>query len=139
MYKLAELSDLPTCLEIAKKFVEFYGLEYHEPSVERMLTHILTNGVFILALDGSKIKGGAGALHAQNPWNQTELVYQEMFWWVEEEYRNTTVGIKLLLELEKLAPAGSKIIMSILPHSNFKHSTMEKLGYSLKELSYVKE
>jgi hypothetical protein len=139
MFKIADTNDLPACLEIAKKFIAFYGLTYHEPSVQAMLTHVLNNGVFLLAVNKGVIQGGAGAVITNNPWNHTEVIYQEMFWWVEEEYRNTSVGIKLLLELEKCAPTNSKIVMSILPHSNFKHSTMEKLGYSLKELAYIKE
>lgn len=138
MFKLAEEKDLENCISIAKKFVDFYGISYDEESVRVMLQKVVNEGVFILALVDNEIAGGAGALFLKNPWNQKEVLFQEMFWWVEEKHRKGSLGIKLLFNLELYAPVGSTIVMSTLPQSNIKESTMSKLGYSLKELAFSK-
>ena len=76
---------------------------------------------------------------APNIWNKHQPTYQELFWWVEEEYRGTTLGVRLLKVLEKQAPEGVKKAISILPDSNLKDSTLEKLGYKKAEMAFVKE
>ena len=139
MFKLAEEKDLPQCIIIAKKFTDFYGIEYDEDSVKLMLEKIIDDGVFLLSLNNkNEITGGVAGLSLPNPWNQKQILFQEMFWWVEEEYRGGSLGIRLLFELESYVPLGNKIIMSTLPQSNIKESTMLKLGYTLKELAFMK-
>lgn len=136
---IATLDDIDSCMECAKDFVSYFGMEWHEESVRNTFTHIITNGVFIIAKEGDEVLGGAAALTIPNMWNNTQVFFQEMFWWVVEKHRGSSIGIKLLLTLETYAPTDSTIVLSLLPHSNIKDSTLIKLGYNLKEKSYVKE
>lgn len=137
MFRLAERSDLESCFTIAKKFVDFYGISYDEASVKTILEKVMDDGIFIIAYVNDEVTGIAGGLFVNNPWNQ-EVLFQEMFWWIEEKYRGGSLGIKLLFELENSVPTGTKIVMSTLPQSNIKDSTMLKLGYVLKEQAFMK-
>lgn len=141
MYKIekATLVDLPQCLVCAEKFINFYGFTWNLESATKTMKHILDQGMFIIAKEEGKVIGGAAAVLIPNPWNSNELIFQEMFWWVEEDYRAGSVGIRLLLELEKQAPKNATIVISVLPKSNIKNETLSKLGYVVRELAYTKE
>lgn len=141
MYKIekATLVDLPQCLVCAEKFINFYGFTWNLESATKTMEHILDQGTFIIAKEEGKVIGGAAAVLIPNPWNSNELIFQELFWWVEEDYRAGSVGIRLLLELEKQAPKDATIVISVLPKSNIKNETLSKLGYVVRELAYTKE
>jgi tripartite-type tricarboxylate transporter receptor subunit TctC len=138
MYKYATKTDVERCLVCAKKFIEHYGFVWNEESVKTTLTLIIERGVVILKEINNVVIGAAGGMTTTNPWNHNEKIFQEMFWWVESEYRDTSVGIKLLKLLEKEAPKGATIALSILPTTNIKSETLLKLGYSLRELAYTR-
>lgn len=138
MFRFAERSDLESCFTIAKKFVDFYGISYDETSVKAVLEKVVDEGVFIIAYVNDEVAGVIGGLFVHNPWNQEEILFQELFWWVEEKHRGGSLGIKLLFELENSVPTGTKLVMSTLPKSNVKDSTMLKLGYVLKEQAFMK-
>jgi hypothetical protein len=141
MYRIeqATIEDLPQCLVCAEKFINFYGFVWNLDSATKTITHILDQGIFIIAKEEDKVIGGAAAMLLPNLWNSNELIFQEMFWWVEEDYRTGSIGIRLLLELEKQAPKDATIVISILPKSNIKNETLSKLGYVVRELAYTKE
>ena len=138
MFKYATHDDVDDCLVCAEHFIKHYGLEWDKESVSVTLNNIIDNGVFILAEINNKIVGGAAAITVPNPWNFKQVFFQELFWWVEPEYRDTSVGIKLLKLLEKEAPDNATIALSILPNTNIKPETLSKLGYSLRELAYTR-
>jgi hypothetical protein len=141
MYRIeqATIEDLPQCLVCAENFINFYGFVWNLDSATKTITHILDQGIFIIAKEEDKVIGGAAAMLLPNLWNSNELIFQEMFWWVEEDYRTGSIGIRLLLELEKQAPKDATIVISILPKSNIKNETLSKLGYVVRELAYTKE
>ena len=141
MYRIekATIEDLPQCLVCAEKFINFYGFVWNLDSVTKTITHILDQGIFIIAKEEDKVIGGAAAMLLPNLWNSNELIFQEMFWWVEEDYRTGSIGIRLLLELEKQAPKDATIAISILPKSNIKDETLTKLGFVAREKAYIKE
>lgn len=138
MFKLAEQDDLPSCLSMCKSFAAFYGIKYNEKSILSILEKAVENGVVIILYANNIPVGIAAAINVPNLWDSDQMFFQELLWWVEEKYRNTSLGLKLLFELESYAPAGSTIAMSILPQSNIKESTMSKLGYSLREMAFMK-
>jgi len=141
MYRIekATIEDLPQCLVCAEKFINFYGFVWNLDSVTKTITHILNQGIFIIAKEEDKVIGGAAAVLLPNLWNSNNIIFQEMFWWVEEDYRTGSIGIRLLLELEKQAPKDATIAISILPKSNIKDETLTKLGFVAREKAYIKE
>jgi len=141
MFKLrnATIEDLPNCLVCAKKFVDFYGLCWNETSVMFNLTTLINSGVFVIAEVNNVIVAGIGGITIKNMWDSEQNFFQELFWWVDEEYRKGSLGIKLLKTLEDQTPKGALLVLSVLPKSNIKEETLSKLGYSLKELAYIKD
>lgn len=141
MYKLrnATIDDLPNCLVCAKKFVDFYGLEWDRITVLHNLTTLISSGVFIIAEVDDTVVAGIGGITTKNMWNSKQDLFQELFWWVDEEYRSGSLAIKLLKTLENQAPEGALLVLSVLPKSNIKEETLSKLGYSLREQAYTKD
>jgi hypothetical protein len=138
MFKYAAHEDVNRCLTCALNFANHYGLELDLESTAITLHHLVDNGVFIIAESNNTVIGIAGAAITPNPWNYNKVIYQELFWWVEPEYRNTSTGIKLLKLLENKAPVNAIVSLSILPNSNIKETTLNKLGYFAKETAYIR-
>jgi hypothetical protein len=138
MYNIrnATLDDLPVMLDHAQVFIKFYGLEWHKPSVEALLINLISNGVVKIAFDNGVFMGAIGGIVVPNPWNVTQQVLQEMFWWVAEAYRGGSVGIRLLSSFEN-SFEGIKVL-SVLPQTPIKNGMLFKLGYSIKEYAFVK-
>lgn len=136
----ATFEDLPQLLTIGEKFVHHYGqFEYDEGTVLSLLVTLVQNHYVLVADDNGKVFGTVGAMLVPNMWNKNNILFQEMFWWVDEEYRSGSAGIRLLLELHKLAPVGAKKVLSVLPDTNFKDKTLAKLGYKVTEMAYAKD
>jgi len=138
MYNIrnATVNDLPVMLEQAKVFTKFYGLEWHEPSVATLLTTLINTGVVKIAFNNDVVMGAIGGIIVTNPWNTTQQVLQEMFWWVAEDYRGTSIGIRLLHSFENSFKGTT--VLSILPQTPVKNDMLFKLGYSVKEYAFVK-
>lgn len=139
MYNIrnATVNDLPIMLEQAKVFIKFYGLDWHEPSVATLLTTLINNGVVKIAFDKDTFVGAIGGIVVANPWNVTQQILQEMFWWVAEAYRGSSIGIRLLHSFENSFKG--TVVLSILPQTPVKNDMLFKLGYSIKEYAFVKD
>lgn len=136
----ATFEDLPQLLRMGEQFVYHYGqFEYDEGTVLSMLVNLVQNHTVLVADDDGQLFGMIGAMLVPNIWNKNNILFQEMFWWVDEEYRSGSAGIRLLLELHKLAPVGAKKVLSVLPDTNFKDKTLAKLGYKVTEMAYAKD
>lgn len=136
----ATFDDIEQLLVIAEKFVQHYGhFEYDASTTLSLLVNLIQNQYVLVAEEDGKVFGTIGATVVANMWNKNEILFQEMFWWVDEEYRSGSAGIRLLLAMHKLAPIGAKKVLSVLPNTNFKDKTLAKLGYKLTEMAYAKE
>lgn len=139
MYNIVPFSSqyIPQLLTIAPKFVDFYKcINYNKESVENALYLLSEKGLGFLAIKNDKVVGLILGMWLPILWSG-EIVLQELAWWVEEEERNTSVGILLLKTFEDQAN-GSKVVMSILPQTPIKEHTMNRLGYVKTEESYVR-
>jgi hypothetical protein len=137
--RLATELDLVALTNIAKSFVEYFNhFKWDEDSVKETLQQLLKTGFIYVAEKDSVIIGVIGGVVVPNMWNKNETICQELFWWVEEEYRESSVSVRLLKQFESIAPVGSKIALSLLPKSNIKTSTLSKLGYEPAELAFTK-
>lgn len=136
--KATEL-DLFSLIHIAKNFVEYFNhFAWDKDSVKETLEQLLKIGTVYVAEKDNIVVGVIGGVVVQNMWNKHEVIYQELFWWVEEEHRESSISIRLLKEFENAAPIGSKIALSLLPKSNIKTSTLSKLGYQPAEIAFTK-
>jgi len=128
--------------EVVKKFAPINGLGI-KPSenIEEIMTNLLDNEDVICIEKENKgvILGIIYPLY----YNPDVLIAQELGWWVEPEYRNTTLGIKLLKEFEKEAKArgAKKIIMFYLDAQTPDkiNQMLSRMGYEPVEYNMIKE
>ena len=79
----------------------------------------------------------------EDMWLPQVKTLKEVAWWVEEEYRNTSMGYKLLLEYvkfgKKLKKAGSVDNFTLTNMSISPDFDLEKRGWREIETNYVYE
>lgn len=121
-----------------KDFAAFQGYDqYDEDRVLQVLEFCVLNGVVLAAYDGIKLAGFIAGAVQQPLWTNKKIL-AETAWWVVEEYRGTSVGLRLLKEFESYGK-GLRISLSLLANSPIKESSMNKLGYKQVEKAYLKE
>jgi GNAT superfamily N-acetyltransferase len=136
--RIADTKDIPSILEMAKKFISTTKYTYDEGVIEHLVTSLLAADktlAIILISDGGFIAGVSNqfvfGLHRQ----ATELA-----WWVEPEARSKGVGKELLDAFEYWAQNVAKcktVTMVSLDDELGKY--YEKNGYELFERAYMKE
>lgn len=148
MIRLATLKDIPALLRLGKKFHESAELsnllDYDTESVSASISNMIEGdaGAVIVSTDGSKITGMIGLISFPSYMNFSTKLAQELFWWVEPEYRKTGVGVDLIKAAETWAELMevSHIIMMSLESSNPEqvNNLYTKLGYTKKENTFYK-
>lgn len=118
--------------EVIKKFapINGFGVDPSE-NIEEIADNLLQNkDIICIKQDGKGII--LGILYPLY-YNPSVIIAQELGWWVEPEYRNTMLGIKLLKEFEKEAKArgADKIVMYYL-----EAQTPDRVDSILKRLDY---
>jgi len=118
--------------EVIKKFapINGFGFEAAE-NIEEIAEKLLqSKDIICIKKDG---KGVILGIIYPLYYNPSVLVAQELGWWVEPEYRNTTLGIKLLKDFEKEAKkrGAKKVIMFYL-----EAQTPDKIDSMLKRMNY---
>ena len=70
--------------------------------------------------------------------NELTILATEMMWWVREDKRNSSYGLRLLkaFEQEAINRKANKITLSLLPNSSVQN--LESLGYFITETSHTK-
>jgi len=75
--------------------------------------------------------------------NPEVVICQELGWWVEPEFRNTSVGIKLYnaFEREAVTRGATKVMMISLEAQSPQRMDRlyKKLGFRMLEHTYIKE
>jgi N-acetylglutamate synthase-like GNAT family acetyltransferase len=102
---------------------------------------LISSQVVLLAEDGGEKKGMIAGLVAPNLYNPKYTVLQELFWWVVEEHRGTSVAIRLFSAFEEKARElkVDAIVMATTSHSPSLPTIYKKRGYVLMEQSFIKE
>ena len=139
MIKVASEEDLDVVHSMTIKFIEKtpYSIFYDRDKIRDVVKNILLgdNGIVLLDVENRGMLIGLKVQFAYGITNQA----LELAWWVEEEHRNTKIGIELLGAFEYWAEKnGCKFItMSSLDDGVGKY--YEKQGYELTERTYMKE
>lgn len=139
----AEINDFDALERLGIAFAHDAGQVDVDPETLGItIGNLIESGILKVAVNGSVI-GCAGALVFPHWWNASELVAQELFWFVDEDHRNTSAGIRLLLALEKSAKSmGAKKMMMLCLEDldGEKVAKMyKKLGYIPQEQTFVKD
>lgn len=138
----ATISDIPKLLEYAKKFIEFYGdslLSYNEEHLTKLGEFLINQHVLVVSLNTTEeVTGMLGAIVTPNVIDPSVITLAEMFWWVDEKYRNTRAGWELLSYLinegrERNLP----VVLSVLPQTGDITELLRKKGFTKKEESWI--
>lgn len=141
----ATVADLQQCVEMARKFHAFAGLEHVAPfcarSTEATGRVLIEHGVFLVADDGDALVGMIGVMVSPVAHNHAFQQAVEMMWWVDPGERARGVGAALIAEAEAQAKArgASSIMMIHLQNSpDAARAMYEARGYRELETVFVK-
>lgn len=151
MIRLATLQDMPELMRMCRSFYEYAdfagkGLTLKEQDFMGFAKTLIENDLRILyvACENGKIAGTIGGIYS--PWfmNFSQGMANEQWWWVDEEYRKSTIAEELLEEFIKWGKeemGATHIMMGVL--NTNKRAVIERLykmkGYKPLETYFVKE
>ena len=104
----ATVQDFDRIMELMVKFANaavytpFHNPQYNDSYIRRLLTTFMQSGCILLGEKDDKVQGMLIAVANGDTWLPEVITLKELAWWVEPEYRNTTLGYKLLAEYIKL-------------------------------------
>ena len=138
-----EDKDANKIRQYANDFMDYYPLkiDYEEYDLLKTLEVISDTGIFLVAEKDDKVVGGVGGAVTPHPFAPMHLMASEMFLWVDEDHRNSTVGPRLLKSFEnKAKEIGCKYlsVCSTIHTPKFK-KYLNKQNYKEVETSYMKE
>lgn len=151
MIRIATKFDIPQLVNLMRQYSKHSPVEElrhnQNPSHVEQLLHTLIAGMGIIWVaeggeDGDELVGMLIAMRQPNIWNPRVLLLQELAFWVEEDYRHTSIGYRLLRAYEDWAQdeydRGVIVgwTISKLADSEFEP---ERKGYKLIESTYLKE
>lgn len=143
--RLATEADIPTVLEMSKKFYPTtpYAAHVHmdDESVNVLTRLLIDSGIMLIAEVNGKTAGMIGMAVFPFMFNHNLTAAGEVVWWVEEEYRNSQVASALMYAMEKeCRDAGvDYITMLALSTSPPQAGAMYKrLGYAVTENVWAK-
>lgn len=143
--KLAELSDLPDILRMARSFHEaspYKDLEFSEERCREMFARYLVGNKkeLIIILAGDKPFGMIIGFANSLPFS-LDLVATELAWWVDEEHRGSRESLLLFKAYEDWAKRiGARLTqMAMLDDVTNLKRFYEKQGYRPAEQSFIKE
>lgn len=146
-YRRATIEDWPYIQKYARQFFDLSGWKRvlgEEADCTRGLDRLidLPNVFFMVAVDGGQVVGGIGLIVAPSQTVQDKLLAQELFWYVDEAFRNGRVAVQLYLNAESWAKevGAAAITMALLEGSmpETVASMYQRLGYEPVERIFVK-
>lgn len=140
MIRPATIEDMPELHRMGRRFFEVSGYDrissYDPETMTISFQGLIDSGT--LLTDGAH--GMIGFLVFPLFFNKSDFVAQELFWWVDEDHRGGSLGVKLLKAAERTAKQYGAKSMIMLSINNLKDGKLDKLykrlGYSPQEQSY---
>ena len=108
MIRFADFKDFDRLMELMINFANeapiesLHNPEYEDRRIRHFFASILQSGVIIVAEQNEQIQGMLIAQIQPDSWLPYVKTLRELAWWVEPEYRNTTMGYRLLKEYAKV-------------------------------------
>jgi len=142
LIRLATLEDMPQLLRMGESFFDASGYRdittFNKDDSENLLINLINKGW--LLTDGES--AFLGFLVFPMFMNTDTFIAQELFWWVDEDKRNTGIGIEILKKAEDIAKEQGAIIMMMLSLKKLDGEKVNKLyqslGYEEREQSYMR-
>lgn len=148
MIREATEDDLDQIVLLGKKFFDYSVYSEHATYDEcsvRELTSSLINineGLLLTVEYGEKLVGILGAVLFPLFFNKHHLVCQELFWFVDQEYRDKKIGMDLLKATEVWAKIQGAKTMMMVSLSNDESKNVKRLytmnGYNPNEQYFLR-
>lgn len=146
MIRIAKHSDLPRIIEMGRKFFSItlmsQSADFDDESFYKTFDYLDgENGVCLVLEKNSEVVGMSAAMAYPFYLNLNHKTGQELFWWVEEEFRHGSDGLRLMRELETWARSvGCETfnMMSIGENLERIEKIYSKMGYQSTERTYMK-
>jgi GNAT superfamily N-acetyltransferase len=133
----AQIIEMMKLFRAESKIEQFQNLD-NEPYWNRLLDNILAGMGIIYIEDG---KGLLMALITHTAWCDKTFQMYELAWYVKPEYRNTTIGYRLLKSYidygKKLKESGRIKIFSIAKMVTSPDLKYEKFGFSKLDENWI--
>ena len=138
--RLATPDDMPELLRMGRSFAKAAGLDAEDESMATTLTLLMdAGGLFVT---GEPIHGMAAGLLFPQYFRRSQIVAQELFWWVDPEARRSGAGRDLLAGMEAWARAGGAESLTMVALADLDGESIGRFysshGYTPLERHYVK-
>lgn len=147
MIRHATLQDYDRIIELMTHFADaapVVSLNNPRPDVRRLqhfLAGIQQSGVILVAEEADDLQGMLIAQTQPDSWLPYVRTLRELAWWVEPEYRNTTMGYRLLQHYKQTAlfmkQQGHIDQFTITLMENSPQLDLEKRGWTPIETNYI--
>jgi GNAT superfamily N-acetyltransferase len=142
MIRLATKEDIPEMLRMGESFFNASGYgdltTFNKEDTEGLFIKLIDEGW--LLTDG--ISTMLGFVVFPMFMNNSTVVAQELFWWVDEKARGSRAGVEILKKAEELAKENGATAMMMLSidelNGNSVNKLYERLGYSRREQTYMR-
>tara|TARA_R110002051_G_C8697545_1_gene493889 strand:+ start:220 stop:654 length:435 start_codon:yes stop_codon:yes gene_type:complete len=142
MIRLAVKSDIDNLLRMSELFFNSSGYSeittFNKEDSEQLLNNLIDLGTILT--DGES--GMIGFVMFPIFMNNSTIMSQELFWWVDEEKRGSRVGVELLKGAEKISKESGATVMNMLSLEDLNgkkvNELYQRLGYKRKEQSYMR-
>lgn len=149
MIRFADMKDFDRIMEMMINFANsspyeaHHDPQYHDRHVRILLTHIMKHGVILLGDIDGETQGMLIAMISEDPWLPHVKTMREIAWWVEQDYRMTSLGYKLLKKYvdvgEQLQQQGKIAGFTLTLMEQSPDLDLEKRGWRKVERNYVFE
>jgi ribosomal protein S18 acetylase RimI-like enzyme len=142
MIRLAKKDEMQNLLRMGESFFHASGYgaitEFNRRDTEKLIVNLIELGT--LLTDGKN--GMIGFVIYPLFMNNSTLMSQELFWWVDEDRRGSKVGLQLLRAAEEISKESGADVMNMLSLNELDgekvNSLYRRLGYKSKEQSYMR-
>jgi len=147
MIRFADIKDFDRIMDMMINFANsspyaaHHNPQYNDRHVRTLLSHIMQNGVIIVGEADGELQGMLIGMINSDPWLPHVKTMREIAWWVEEPYRMTSLGYKLLKKYvdvgEQLQQTGKIDGFTLTLMTQSPEFDLEKRGWSQVERNYV--
>lgn len=146
MIRRAEIKDIDDLAEMGKRFFAYSAfadiIPLDEEELIKGICRVFDSGIIFVAVKEDKLVGAICGVVAQ-PWFAHNVkMATELAWWMDDEYRGTTLAIGLLRAFESWAHenGAQAISMSDLKVDGTYPAgpLFERLGYEIAERAHVR-
>lgn len=149
MIRFADFDDYDRLMELMINFANsapidsLHNPDYEDRRIRHFLTNIMRSGVILVAEENNQVQGMIIAQIQPDSWLPYVKTLRELAWWVEPEYRNTTMGYRLLKKYtevgRKMQEHGDIDQFTLTLMTNSPELKLDRRGWRPIETNYVYE